>query len=401
MDDVLFARQPIFDRRQNLVGYELLFRAAPADESASFMDGDQATARVLVNAFSSGSEDLLNGMPGFINVTDNLLRSGIVSMLPKDRVILEILEDVMVDPELVAKVQLLVDEGYRIALDDFQFNETWLPLVKVAHYVKLDLQSLEWGAIRGLVAALRPYGCELIAEKVETVEQMEQCKRIGFKLFQGYYLAKPRKMSGRRIPTNRVSLLQLLARIHDPKLDMHELTNLISRDVGLSFRFLRIVNSAYYGLPSKVDSIQHALTLLGLDFTRRWVSLIALASIDDKPKEVFITAAVRAKMCEILARQSGNADVEPYYVVGLFSILDALLDAPLEEILGDLPLDTEVIDALVRRTGKTGAALSCVEAHEQCRWDDVAFGSLDSATIQKAYLEALEWAQQTQGHVQG
>ena len=399
MDEVLFARQPIVDRRQQLMGYELLFRRDSEDEQAVFIDGDHATARVIVNAFSGASKDMLGGRPGFVNLTENLLRSGVVRMLPKERVVLEILENVCVDPELVQMVHELVADGYRIALDDFIWSEAWVPLVKVASYIKLDVQELSEDELRRNVAALRPYGAKLVAEKVETAEQMHHCRRMGFHFFQGYHLARPRRVSGRRVPTNRVNLVQLLSRIHDPNIGLRELNHLISRDVGLSFRFLRIVNSAYYSLPSKVESIQHALTLLGLDFTRMWVSLIALASIDDRPKEVFVTAAVRAKMCELLARQSGHTRVEPFYVCGLFSILDMLLDQPLEEIIADLPLDDEVISALMNRTGTIGKALACVEAHEQCRWDDVVYLDLEPQVIQRAYVEALSWASETQEHL--
>jgi EAL and modified HD-GYP domain-containing signal transduction protein len=342
---------------------------------------------------------MLAGFPGFINLTENLLRSGIVKMLPKERVVLEILEDVSVDAALVAQVQELVRQGYRIALDDFVWADHWAPLVKVATYIKLDVQALTTEELRRNLAAVRPYGTKLVAEKVESAEQMQRCKRLGFHYFQGFHLAKPRRISGRRVPTSRLGLVQLLARIHDPKIGLRELNRLISRDVGLSFRFLRIVNSAYYNLPGKVESIQHALTLLGLEFTRMWVSLIALASIDDQPREVFVTAAVRAKMCELLARQSGQTRVEPYYVCGLFSILDLLLDAPLPEILSDLPLDDDVVRALVDRAGLLGQALACVEAHEQCRWDDVVFANLDASAIQRSYLEALAWASETQQHI--
>ncbi|NCG18048.1 MAG: HDOD domain-containing protein [Rhodobacterales bacterium] len=396
MQDVLFARQPIFDRKQTLMGYELLFRRNDEDDTAVFVDGDHATARVLVNAFSGGGADMLDNKPGFVNLTENLLRSGIIKMLPAKRVVLEILEDMYVDEGLVRQVQLLVDEGYRIALDDFIWDEKWLPLVKMASYIKLDVQALRPAELRHSVAALRSFDAELIAEKVEDSTQMEQCKRMGFDLFQGFYLAKPKHIRGQKIPTSRVSLLQLLARIHDPNLTIAELNQLISRDVGLSFRFLRIVNSAYYSLPGKVESMQHALTLLGLDFTRMWISLIALASIDDKPRELFITAAVRAKMCELLAKETRQPRPEPFYVVGLFSILPALLDAPLKEVLRVLPLDDEVVAALVHRSGIIGAALSCVEAHEQCRWDDVNFLNVQPQKIQEAYMSSLEWASTTQ-----
>ena len=396
MNQVLFARQPIFDTRLDVSGYELLFRKT-GDDRAVFFDGDHATARVVVNAFSgSGSADILNGKPAFINLTANLINSGSIQMLPKNRAVLEILEDVRVDSQMIRNVKELVQAGYKIALDDFEWRPEMLPLVRLASFIKLDIMNLTPAQVRRNLAILRPYKAKLVAEKVETQEEFDLCLSQGFDHFQGFFLAKPQKISGRRIPAHHASMLHLLSRISDPGLSIHEINRLICRDVGLSYRFLKIVNSAYYNLPGKVVSIQHALSLLGLDFTRMWVSLIALAAIEDKPDEVFMTGAIRAKMCELLAKEHGADRTSSYYVVGLLSILDALMDAPLTDIVRDLPLDDDIMSALVERRGPMSSALDCVVAHEECRWSEVAFGGLDTDTIQKTYLEAITWASETQ-----
>ena len=375
---------------------ELLFRRNGEDQ-AVFFDGDYATARVVVNAFSgTGSVDILDGKPAFINLTENLLNSGMINMLPKNRAVLEILEDVKVDGAMVKNVHDLVRAGYKVALDDFEWRPEMLPLVRVASFIKLDIMALSVEQVRRNLSLLRPYKAKLVAEKVETKDELKWCMGQGFDLFQGFFLAKPQKISGRRIPAHHASMLHLLSRVSDPSLSIREINHLICRDVGLSYRFLKIVNSAYYNLPGKVVSIQHALSLLGLDFTRMWVSLIALAAIDDKPDEVFITGAIRAKMCELLAKKQGAERTSSYYVVGLLSILDALMDAPLTDIVQDLPLDDDIMTALVDRRGPMSSALDCVVAHEQCRWSEVAFGGLDTGTIQKAYVEALAWASETQ-----
>jgi EAL and modified HD-GYP domain-containing signal transduction protein len=232
----------------------------------------------------------------------------------------------------------------------------------------------------------------LLAEKVETLDDFTYCKALGFDYFQGYFFCKPEIIKGHRAPANRLTTLQLLAKLRDPTVDFRELEELISRDVALSYKLLRLVNSTLYALPRKVDSLQQALHLLGTEFITTWVSLIILSGIDDKPHELMMTAMVRAKMCELLAQSLGHTDTAAFFTAGLFSALEALMDGTGEEVLRSLPLSDDLMAALLRYEGVLGAVLHCVLAYERGDWHVVSCPGLDKTTIAYAYLQAFNWA---------
>ena len=395
MEPVVFARQPIFDVRLEAVGYELLYRR-PRTDKATFIDGNHATARVVVGALVEvGLNEVVGHQPAFINVTRDLLCSDRLFSLPPHRVVLEVLENTVVDDELVAAVARLKDEGYVIALDDFAFKPGIERLLPMATYVKLDVMANGVDGIADQIRVLSKWNVTLLAEKVETKEELEACKELGCTLFQGYFLAKPSNIQRGVTAPARQTLLRLVARLYDPDVSVQEIESIVASDVGLSYRILRIINSAYYHLPRQVRSVRQAVALLGLRFTRSWVSLIVMADLGDAPTEVVTAAAVRAKMCERLAQIKGVADPEAYYISGLFSMLDAILDQPLDDIVGDLPLSTDIKDALMTKEGPIGAALTCVLAHEQANWEGLSLEGLQDSDIQQAYLEALSWAFRT------
>ena len=395
MEPVVFARQPIFNEGLEAVGYELLYRR-PRSSSAEFIDGNHATARVVVGALVEvGLNEVVGPLPAFINVTRELLCSDRLFSLPPHRVVLEILENTEIDDELVAAVTRLREEDYHIALDDFTFRPGVERLLPMATYVKLDVMAQGLDGIREQIQDLSHWDLQLLAEKVETREELEACKELGCTLFQGYFLARPSNIQRGGTAPARQTLLRLVARLYDPDVSVREIEHIVSSDVGLSYRILRIINSAYYHLPRKVRSVRQAVALLGLRFTRAWVSLIVMADLGDAPTEIVTAAAVRAKMCERLAQIKGEADPEAYYISGLFSMLDAIMDQPLQDIVGSLPLSTDIKDALMNKDGPIGEALNCVLAHEQAKWESLKFEGLDDSSIQQAYLEALSWAFRT------
>ncbi len=392
MHEAFVGRQPIFDVNLKVYAYELLFRAG-MENSAQVSDGDRATSQVLVNTFTElGLEHIVGGRKAFINMTrDFLLDEGSLP-LPKDRVVLEVLEDVTVDAELVRSVRGLAEKGYTIALDDFTYHERWQPLLEIADIVKLEVMGLDDAAVREQIRLLRPYKAKLLAEKIETEEEFESLKSQGFDYFQGYFLARPKVIKGKRAPSNRLSTLRLVAKLQDLDAEIRDIERIIGQDVGLSYKILRYINSAFFSLPRKVESIRQALVYLGLRDVKRLATLIAMASFPDRPSELVVTALFRARMCELLAEKAGNAHSDTFFTTGLLSTLDALMNMPMEEVLGQLPLTGEITGALLEHRDLLGEALRCTKAQEQADGSAIQFAGLPATTINQAYIEALTWS---------
>ena len=396
MASAVFARQPIFDADLQTFGYELLYRRSGEDR-ANFVDGDHATASVVVGAIADlGLDQVCGTAPAFINVTRSLLLSSTVWTLPASRVVLEVLEDIEIDDALIEACSALSEAGYRIALDDLCERPGLDRLLPLAHFVKIDVMADGIAGVETWMKRLEPYDAVVVAEKIETLEEFEQCKKLGCSLFQGYFLETPQLLRRDAAAPSRALLLLLMARVYEPNVTLRELESIISSDVGLSYRILRIINSAYYHLPRHVSSVRQAVALLGLKFTRSWVTLIGLADLGDTPVEIVNSAVLRAKMCERLAELSGRVNSDAYYVCGLFSMLETILGRPLTEIIEDLPLTPTIKRALTSRDGSIGGALRCVEAHEQARWEEATYANLDPTVIQRAYLDAVAWTLRTQ-----
>jgi EAL and modified HD-GYP domain-containing signal transduction protein len=399
MHDIFVGRQPIYNRQLDVFAYELLFRSGEGNQ-AHITDGDWATSQVVLNTFMEiGLETMVGHKLAFINLTRDFILQDYSPVFPAARVVLEVLEDVTVDAALLAAVGSLSAQGYTIALDDFIYHESLQPLVEIADIVKVDILALDRTALQEHVTLLRQFDVKLLAEKVETQDDFKYCKDLGFDYFQGYFFCKPEVVKGQRIPGNRLVILELLAKLQDPEVDFRKLEDVVSRDVSLSYKLLRVINSAFYSLPRKVDSLHQALLILGTKFITSWVSLCILAGIDDKPHELMVTAMVRAKMCELLAKALGYQSQEAYFIVGLFSALDALMDSPMQEVLESLPLSDEITAALLDYEGTLGAVLRRVLAYERGNWDKAHYPGLDSGTITDTYLEAIAWANATDGQL--
>jgi len=392
MQDIYIGRQPIFNRKMDLIAYELLYRANGVQNAAGVIDHDHATTQVVINAFLEfGLEELVGKKLAFIN----LPRSFIVRDKPlpfaKDQVVLEILEDIEVNEDFLNAVRKLRTEGYTIALDDFIYHPDLQALVKLSKIVKLDFTALSREQIQAHVTALREHNVKLLAEKIETHEDFEFAKDLDFDYFQGYFLCRPHIVSGRSLPSNRLAILRLLCELLDPNKQIAELADLVRQDVALSFKLLRSLNSPFYALPKRIDSIQHAIVYLGIQQIKRWVSLIVLANIDDKPSQLMVVALTRGKMCELIGEATGESNKEGLFTIGLFSLLDALLDIKLENILVELPLAPEVKAAILNYAGSMGHILHTVLAYEQNRWDEIDFPALEAAQFTQAYLQAVAW----------
>jgi EAL and modified HD-GYP domain-containing signal transduction protein len=393
LQPLFLGRQPIFDRALTIHGYELLFRASDTDR-AEFADGDRATADTIVNALLEfGLEHVVGDRRAFINVTRAYLTGASVLPALGSRLVLEVSEHTGADQELIAALQRLVSEGYTIALDGFVFDEGTLPVLGLAQMVKTNVRDFTRNELLHEVSRLRAHSnaARLVAANVETDEEFKYCRSIGFDLFQGYFLGKPGVITGRRLPADRISILRLLARLQDPDLQIQELEAIIEQDVSLSYRVLTYVSSAYVGLGRVIESIRHAVRLIGIEQIRTWAAMFALCRLDDKPPELVRIALVRAKTCEFLGYALRQGKAEQLFTVGLFSTLDALLDRPLREILATIALEKDLAAALLEKTGPVGEILACVLAWERGDWAEATKVGLDKSSIGNAHYEAIVW----------
>lgn len=394
MPEVFVARQPIFDRNLHVAGYELLFRGGDAT-TALVADSEGATASVVLNAFTEiGLERLVGSKPAWVNISREFVLSGLASTMPPSVVGLEILEDELLDERFVHALIELKRQGYRLALDDFEYSVSAERLLSLVDVVKLDLIALGREGMAREVARLKPYGATMLAEKVESHEEHAFCAGLGCDLFQGFFFCRPELLHNRGIVANRASMLQIVAALQDPTVQLAQLERMIGRDVGLSFRLLRYINSAFFGLRFEISSIGQALALLGVENLRRWATLTVLASIDGKPPELTVTALVRARFCEQAGELLPGPRPGELFTLGLFSVIDALMDAPINEVVGMIPFPCDMRDALIDRKGEKGALLDCVTALEA--------GDFDRAQrlVSEAgehYVEALMWADDAAG----
>ena len=387
----LVGRQAIFDRQMEVFGYELLYRDGTSN-SATIMDGDEATARVMVNTFLElGIDQIAGNHYAFLNLTANFFLSQHYEVLPIKNVILEVLESIEPTPTVLQALIKARQNGYLIALDDFVLRESHRALMDHADFVKIDVLALTNEELKEQVTMFQQYPVRLLAEKVEDQEMYEQCLALGFEFFQGYFFCKPQILEGVSLTGNRMAVVLLLAKLQDPSIDLHELEDLVKNDVALSVKLLRYINSAAVGLPRPVDSISQAIGLVGTDRMRQWATLLALAQTGDKPSELMRVALIRAHMCEALCPFYG-VDPGSGFTVGLFSILDAYFDCEMRQLLADLPLSAEILDALLKAEGVLGKILQAMLAYERGEWDP-AGQTVELGKVNSVYWQSVEWAE--------
>lgn len=398
MPEIYVARQPIYDEGLRAHGYELLFRGGPAGltDGGGIVDGDQATSQVIVNTFTEiGFERLVGRRRAFVNITRAFATGSLPLPFPPDRTVLEVLETIDIDEEVVAVVRHLAGSGYAIALDDVGDDLATHPLLPIATYVKIDVRQHDEDMQRELLAVCRTHPrVQTIAEKVETREEFAAAQALGFTYFQGFFLSRPNLVGSRSLSPRRFAFMDLLAKLSQPECGFEDIEASVRLDVGLSYRVLRAVNSADFGLRRKISSLREAMVMLGLERLRSWVLLMAVADTGDTSEEQLSTAMTRARMCELLARKVGvRPDVA--FTTGMLSSLDFLLDVPLADVVAQLPLEQELEDALLRHTGPLGQLLAAVGAYERDEPQPRVAPGVDLSDLGNAYLSAVGWSLQT------
>jgi c-di-GMP-related signal transduction protein len=400
--ETYIARQPIFDRQQKVYAYELLFRSNRTHNACDTLNLNHAASKVIADCCSMlGPQSVTSGKRAFVNVTRDVLLSEYVSLLPKEVAVVELLETVEPDEAVVAACRKLKDQGYLLALDDFVFSEGYRPLVALADIIKVDFLATARATQAELAAQLAPLKIKLLAEKVETREVFEDAVKMGYDYFQGYFFCKPEIIARKDVPGFKLNYFRILQEIQRPELDFAEVEKIIKRDVSLSYKFLRYINSAAFSLRSAVSSVRQALNLLGEVPVKKWVSLITLTSMaQDKPAELVMQALTRAKFCELLAPGAGlKPRASELFLMGMLSLIDAIMDQTLSSILTELPIGEEVKTALLEGGNRLGDVYQFVLAYERGDWDRLAevAGKLgvDEAAPPQLYIEAVEWVQQS------
>jgi EAL and modified HD-GYP domain-containing signal transduction protein len=308
------------------------------------------------------------------------------------------LENVAVDLRIINSLREFSQQGYTIALDDFVYSDEWIPIIEFANIIKLDVLSMGESKTRDAIKYLKQFDIQLLAEKVETHEEFQYLFELGCDYFQGFFFNKPNVVPGKRLGINQTAAIRLLTIINSPDVEIEQLAKTISTDVGLSYKLLHYINSAFFALPSKIESIRHAISYLGLNEVKRWSTILTLASLSDKPKATLQNSLVRGKMCEQLGKLMGEKS-DYFFLVGILSSLDSLLDIPLEEALQQLPLAHEVKSAILEKQGVAGEALSCVINYEQWNLPGMNFSGQDPALISEAYFKSITWAKDVMNNI--
>lgn len=389
--DIFIGRQPIFDRKKRVYAYELLFRANTDHNQAVILEPDAATAQVMMNLFGDlGLQNVVGDHKAFINFTEAMLLSENKPFFPRNQVVIEVLEDIKVSPKLIESLKALRKQGYRIALDDYIFNPDLAVLEQYADLIKVEILDVPPSQLAQHVPRLKSQGIRLLAEKVETQQQFDFCHQLGFDFFQGYFFAKPVIIKGHSLPPSKMAMIQLMAQVYDPNIDMKSLAETISRDVSLSQKLLKFA-SAQAG-SHQVTSIHDAVLRFGLNRLQSWTSLLVLSGAKDKPSELFRTALVRAKFCELVGGQVRDFSKDSYFTVGLFSCLDAVMDSTLDALLKELNFEESIKQALLVEHGSLGVALSAVKAIEQGKTDFELPKNLTPSELSMLYLNAMEFS---------
>lgn len=393
------ARQPILTADKKIFGYELLFRDG-VENYFRCSDPEAASQSTLDSSVLMGFDMLCDGSRGFVNCTRGVLLQDLVTLLPSSETIVEVLENVPTDELVVAACKRLKQAGYLIALDDFIMNDPREPLTDLADIIKVDLRlcSIEQSA-----ALVKRYGkhCRMLAEKVETQEEFVSANRLGFSYFQGYFFRRPEVLAASEIPTNRLTYVRMLQAASRSELDSREIEGLIKTEPSLCYRLLRYLNSSLFGFSNEIHSVSHALAILGAAETRRWVRLVAtLAAGQNRPSDLVLSALVRGRFCELLGPYVPHGDSD-LFLMGIMSLMDAILEMKMARVLESVPLDHECQAVLLGEASLLRPVYDLILAQEAGQWEvvsELVTGlRLNEGEVAERYWQAMQWARNITG----
>ncbi|SET00488.1 EAL and HDOD domain-containing protein [Anaerobranca gottschalkii] len=394
--EVFIARQPIFDRNLSVYGYELLYRNS-MDNYYQGNDDNQATAELINNAFfTMDFQKLTDGKKAFINFSQTMLEREIPLLLPKDSTVVEVLENVKLTEEVIKVCEKLKKNGYTIAIDDFVFHQDLQLLLKFIDIVKVEFNKVDYYTQS---RAIKKYGHQVffLAEKIETREDFIKALNLGYQLFQGYFFSKPTILKSNDLVFLNVKLLQMLEELSKVEPNFDKLAEIIQRDLGLTYRLLKLVNSVYFSTRQEIKSVKHALVRMGIVEIKKWIFLMLLIGVKSKENnELVKNCLIRGKMMELLAKEQKLPNPLNYFLTGMFSAIDILLNKRMQDVLDELPLDSEVKQALLGNNNRLKEYLDLVISYEKFIWEKIenspVLQEIGKDKILKNYIVAIEWA---------
>ncbi|MEN8906456.1 MAG: HDOD domain-containing protein [Clostridiales bacterium] len=397
--DIFVARQPIFDIYKRTYGYELLYRSGSSSNFFTGIDGDEATSSVMINSFLViGIKTLTGDKKAFVNFTKNLILKDVATLFPKEYLVVEILETVKPDKDIIEKCKLLKENGITIALDDFVFSSNFEPLIELADIIKVDFMTTNDSDKEYLVKKYARKNIKFLAEKIETNDDFQKAVALGYSYFQGYFFSKPTIVKSKDIPSNKLNCIHLIKVIDDIDPSFKNIARIIEKDVSLSFEILKLVNSVAFSRGKQITSINQAVVMIGLKELKKWAYLVVLRKMgEDKPSEVIKYSLVRAKFCELMATRLGfKEESSEFFLMGMFSFIDVLMDRPIEELLNNLPLSSDVKQTLLGKDSKMGLVYQIVKAFERGEWLRI-WGlvqdlNLSEEDIAKTMYKSIEWS---------
>ena len=390
------ARQPILTRDRKFFGYEILSRYGPENYCLP-KPGSQVAVKAMDELFLMGVRTITEGLPAFLNCTREFLLNDYLILMPKEMVVGEILETVLPDADVLAACQRMKDQGYRLALDDYCDLPETRPLLDIADFVKIDVLLTTFPEQKRVVEACHSRKIPVIAEKVETDEQFRTCLEIGYDYFQGYFFCRPQIVGRKSVPANKTVYLQLLQAANEPVFDLHKISQIFRRDVSLSYRLLRYLNSPLFGFQAEIHSIPHALTLLGERAMRKWISLVSVASLGDEVADGLLRLPLlRARFCELLGQKiTMHREAHELFLLGLLSVMDALLNLAMSDVLAEIPVDEDIKKALLGRPSRYRPIFEVVLDYESGTWEQLAHSShrigLHESFLPDIYLRSVQW----------
>ena len=386
MANFFIARHPIFDKKLDIIGYNLILK----EYEHLFSDTQITSSQIVVNTLMQlDIAKLTPNALAFIPLTPALIENHTLGTLNPQQYVFEINKAVCQKNDFVDLIRSSAGNGYQFAYDGYEIIEKYTHLAKFIKYVKIDIaKHPDLDRMIGLLSELNVI---TVAKNVKTLDDFDTCKEYGFQLYQGFFICQPNLRNAKKISSSRLIVLKLLSKLYEPDVEMRDLAESIQSDVTLSYKLLRLINSVYFSTAIKIESILHALTLLGINKIRNWASLLLLSDIVDKPNYIFFTALERAKMCETLCATLDKSKKDPAFLVGLLSVIDTMFDMPMEEVLSSLPMSEEINEALLDRKGLLGSILLSVISYQQGNWIESMLSGFEPDKIRNAFLESIDW----------